>query len=94
MLAQLEEARKRKKPEQTVTLQLRSMVISVQDNDSPDAIGYLIENIPSADARHLRTAYKLAAPNIDLTQHFECAECTHEQEMEVPLTADFFWPDR
>ena len=30
----------------------------------------------------------------DLTQLFACQECDHEQEMEVPLTADFFWPDR
>lgn len=94
MLAQLEDARKRKKPEQTVTLQLRNMLISVEGDDSPATISYLIENIPSADARHLRNAYKLAAPNVDLKQHFECSECNHEQEMEVPLTADFFWPDR
>ena len=32
--------------------------------------------------------------DIDLTQEFSCTECGHEQEMEVPLTADFFWPDR
>ena len=94
MLMQLEEARKRKRPEQTITLQLQNMIISVENDDTPATIGYLIENMPSADARHLRTAYKLAAPNIDLTQHFECGECTHEQDMEVPLTADFFWPDR
>ena len=29
-----------------------------------------------------------------IDQHFECGECEHSQTMEVPLTADFFWPDR
>jgi len=94
MVAHLENARKRKKPEQAITLQLHCMLVSVAGDDSPDALKYLIDNIPSMDSRHLRLAYNLAAPNVDLTQHFECAECGHDQEMEVPLTADFFWPDR
>ena len=94
LLAQIENARKKKKPEQAVTLQLRHMIVSVSDDETPETIKYLVDNIPSMDARHLRLAYKLAAPNIDLTQHFECSECDHDQEMEVPLTADFFWPDR
>jgi hypothetical protein len=94
MVAHLENARKRKKPEQAVTLQLHCMIMDAGGDNSPEAIKYLIDNIPSMDSRHLRLAYNLAAPNVDLTQHFECAECSHEQEMEVPLTADFFWPDR
>ena len=94
ILAQMENARKRKRPEQNITLQLRSMITDVENNDTSEAINYLIDNIPSIDARHLRLAYKIASPNIDLTQHFNCSECGHEQQMEVPLTADFFWPDR
>ena len=94
ILAQMENARKRKRPEQNITLQLRSMITDVENNDTNEAINYLIDNIPSIDARHLRLAYKIASPNIDLTQHFNCSECGHEQQMEVPLTADFFWPDR
>ncbi len=94
MLAQAENARKRKKPEQAVTSQIRSMVVAVNGDETPQALNYLIENIPSLDARHLRLCYKQAAPNVDLTQHFSCGECDHEQQMEVPLTADFFWPDR
>ena len=50
-----------------------------------------LERFPSLTADHLRLAYRLAAPNIDLTQQFQCVECSHEQEMEVPLSADFFW---
>ena len=94
ILAQMENARKRKRPEQNITLQLRAMITDVENNDTNEAINYLIDNIPSIDARHLRLAYKIASPNIDLTQHFNCSECGHEQQMEVPLTADFFWPDR
>ena len=90
----MEMERKRKSPEKNVSRQLKTMIASVNGEGSPAAINELVDNMPSLDARHLRLAYKLAAPNIDLTQNYECSECGHEQEMEVPLTADFFWPDR
>ena len=90
LVASLERARKKKVPEKTVTTQLRQMIVSVSGDASSEAIKFFIENVPSMDSRHLRLAYELAAPNVDLTQHFECSECDHEQEMEVPLTADFF----
>ncbi|HAB39548.1 MAG TPA: hypothetical protein DCE52_16380 [Rhodobacteraceae bacterium] len=88
-----EQARKRNKVEQTVTNQIKTMVVSVNDDNSPQAINYLIENMPSLDTRHLRACYRSVAPNIDLTQFFSCDECGHSQDMEVPLTADFFWPN-
>jgi hypothetical protein len=80
--------------EKNVTTQLRYIVTSVNGNSTFEAISYVVDNMPSIDARYLRQAYKATAPNIDLTQNFECTECDYEQDMEVPLTADFFWPDR
>ena len=80
--------------EKAVTTQLRNMIVAVNGDDSPQACNYLVENIPSIDARQLRMAYKTVAPNIDLNQEFSCGECGHDQDMEVPLTADFFWPNR
>ena len=92
---QLENARKNRKNEDSlVTDQLKSLIVSVNGHKEPQNINYVVENMPSSDARHLRTAYKLTAPNLDMTQDFTCTSCGHEQELEVPLTADFFWPDR
>ena len=84
----------KKNTEGLISKQLRSIVVSVNGDSSPQAINYLIENMPSRDSRHLRTIIRHATPDVDLTQQFSCTECGHEQEMEVPLTADFFWPDR
>jgi hypothetical protein len=86
--------RQQKIHERGVTRQLSNFIVSVNDNKTSEAINYVVNNIPSMDSRHLRLAYKLAAPNIDLTQVFICQECDHEQDLEVPLTSDFFWPDR
>jgi len=86
--------RKKNAPEMNVTKQLASIVVAANGNDSREAVNYVVQNIPSMDSRHLRTAYRVTAPNIDLTQYYDCNECGYEAEMEVPLSANFFWPDR
>ena len=85
---------KKRKNEQSVTRQLKNMIVAVNGQESAKIINHLVDNIPSIDSRQIRTAYRAAAPTVDLTQYFECSECDYAQEMEVPLTADFFWPDR
>ena len=94
LVNQVENARKKRRPENGITRQLKQIILAVNGDDTQKSINYAVENMPSMDARHLRLAYKLATPNVDLTQTFECNECDYEQDMEVPLTADFFWPDR
>ena len=86
--------RKKKFEDKAVTTHLSKILVSVNGDNSPQARQYLINNLPSIDSRHLRMAHRIATPNIDMTQHFACSECDHEQPLEVPLTADFFWPDR
>ena len=85
------QADKKTKNEKNITRQIAAIIVSLNEDSSIQAKQYFIDNVPSLDSRHLRLAYRLAAPNIDLTQQFECSECGHEQEMEVPLSADFFW---
>ena len=80
--------------EKNVTRQLENIIVAANGDTNPQAKKYLIDNIPSVDSRHLRLAFRLACPNINLTQTFECHECSFSQDMEVPLSADFFWPDR
>ena len=94
LLAGVTNDNKKKAEGKAITRQISNMVVAVNDDSTPQAIKYLVENIPSLDARHLRLSYRRVAPNIDLTQEFSCQECDHEQEMEVPLSAEFFWPDR
>jgi hypothetical protein len=86
--------RKKSNYEKNVTTQLSNLIVAVNGDDSSDAIHYLIDNIPSLDSRHIRISYRFVAPNIDLTQYYVCDECNYAADMEVPLSADFFWPDR
>ena len=93
-ISNLQQDRKTKAGEKTVTRQLMSIIVAVNEDSTHQTKRYVVDNLPSIDSRRIRTAYKIVNPNIDLTQVFECAECGFESEMEVPLTADFFWPDR
>ena len=72
--------------------QMTSFIVSVNDNHDPMYIASFLENLPATDSRHLRNAYSTLIPNVDMNQTFECEHCTASTEMEVPLTAEFFWP--
>ncbi len=77
-----------------VTTQLLHMIKSVNNNTTKEAIQYVAENLPSADSAFLRKIYKNIVPNISLSLGFECSNCSHAENMEVPLTAEFFWPEQ
>ena len=94
LLSQVEGARKRKQQENTVTRQLKMMIVAINGTEERDTINKVVDQLPSRDARHLRAFYKVATPNVDMSQPFECEACGYEDTLEVPLTADFFWPDR
>jgi hypothetical protein len=80
--------------ETNVSSILRKMIVSVEGHTDPRAINKLVDNITSKDSRHLRNTYKKVAPNMDLTQYFECGNCGHSGDLEVPLNPEFFWPDK
>ena len=89
-----ENKKKRKLPETNLTDQLRMIVCSVNGHSDPKSLQAFVDGLPARDSRYLRTAYELLVPNVDMTQEFSCASCGHTQEVTVPLTAGFFWPDR
>jgi len=84
--------KKRKVLEGTLTSQLNRCMVSVNGDDARETITQLISMLPARDSRHLRNVHRAVMPTVDLTQEFVCPECSHEQNMGVPFTADFFWP--
>ena len=74
--------------------QFTRAIISLNTETDRNIIQQFALMMPAADSRQLRAAIRSVTPNLDLTQDFECPECGYGQEMEVPITADFFWPDR
>jgi hypothetical protein len=75
-----------------MTDQYMIYITAVNGSTSMGHIHGFVNVMPASDSRFLRTAYQSLMPNYDLKQHFACESCGYEQDMEVPFTADFFWP--
>lgn len=92
-LKESERKRKKQMDASSVTDQLRTFIVSIDGEDDIISMQQAIFKMPAKDARHLRSVYTKLMPNIDLTQEFTCESCGHEADVEVPLGANFFWPD-
>jgi len=85
--------KKNRMPDSIMTLQYRRMIKSVEGYDDRRVIDHFLENAPAKDMRFLKNIYRNISPDVKVTKQFECPSCDHEQELEVPFGADFFWPD-
>ena len=77
-----------------LTEQYNRMIVSIEGHSDRSIVSRYVNAMPTLDSTHLRKCYKVATPDVNITQNFECSSCSHEQELEVPFGADFFWPDR
>jgi hypothetical protein len=74
-----------------LTEQLKMAVVSINDITDKQTLDMAINNMPARDSKHLRVAYEKTLTGIDMRHSFACKSCDYEGELEVPLTADFFW---
>lgn len=84
--------KKHKLPEQPLMDQLKQIIVSVNNDTDKEVVNKFIDNILARDSKFIRDEYARITPNIDLKQMFECSVCSSESEINIPLTADFFWP--
>ena len=70
----------------------KKFVVSLNDVTDRKQVNEFLELMPAADSKILRQKYSDLVPNINMDLNFECNTCDYEQTMEVPLSADFFWP--
>jgi hypothetical protein len=90
-LLRLSEIKKKSGNDSLLLEQLKLTIVSIQGVSDKDTIQKAIEVLPAKDAKYLRTTYQETVPSVDLTQHFSCTNCDYAADMEVPLSADFFW---
>ena len=82
---------KKNLPESMVLGMFRSFVISVNGVMNASEVSRFMENLPTRDSRYLRQAYQSIVPNVVMEQSFDCSSCGYAGEVNVPLTAEFFW---
>ena len=84
---------KNKLQDSLITDSLKCYVISVNGNEDRAYINKYIDTMPAMESRKLRTAYKNIIPKVSVMSHFSCLNCGYEQELEVPININFFWPN-
>jgi len=80
------------KVDSSLTDMLKTVIVSVSGRTDSTTIESLVNHLPARDSQYIRHTYSKAVPNVSLRQKFECSSCSLEDEMEVPLNAEFFWP--
>ncbi len=85
--------KKQNLPDSTLTDQIKQYIVSINDNEEKGYINKFIDQMPAFDAKYLRRIYNKITPNVNNKQEFVCPNCGTSQEVEVPLTTAFFWPE-
>lgn len=93
-LSSLAETKKKQNlPDSTLTDQTKQYVVSINGETEKGYVNKFIDSMPAFDAKFLRRIYNMVTPSINNKQNFTCSSCGESQEVEVPLTTTFFWPE-
>ena len=76
-----------------VTQSLMYSVISIAGETDRTKISRVINSLLAADSRALRKYIQDNEPGMQMKGWMECPNCDHSEEVEMPLGANFFWPD-
>jgi hypothetical protein len=91
------ERRKKKKIggdlENVVTSRLTHSIIEVEGVTDRNKIAQFIRNMPALDSRKLRTFMDDNEPGVEMKGWMDCPHCYETSEVDMPIGANFFWPD-
>jgi hypothetical protein len=79
--------------ESKVTTRLFHHILSINGQEDRSKIATISSNLRAGDSRALRAYISKIEPTIDMSQNAKCTQCGVTSEVDVPLTATFFWPD-
>lgn len=91
-LVRLNEAKKNVSDGDSILIeQFKMYIVSINGSTDKAVVLNAINSMPARDSKYLRNTYQQNIRGIDMRHTFNCSKCEYEGELEVPLTADFFW---
>jgi len=72
---------------------LRMIVVSINGQTDSFYIDRALQVLPIRDASVLKKLYASVVPDVDMSYEIDCPACSEVSRLEVPLTAEFFWPN-
>ena len=79
--------------EKTVTTRLKHQIVSIDGNDVKSFINNFVDNMNVRDSRAFRKHLEALEPDVIMKQDFICPMCSHTEEVDIPITVGFFWPN-
>lgn len=76
-----------------VTERYRLQIMEVEGNRDKLYISKMISAMPMKDSLVFREYTKLMSPGVDFNYEFECVNCGHHYEEDVPMTYRLFYPN-
>jgi hypothetical protein len=80
------------KNETSMTDALKAQIIEIDGERNPERISLIVENMLALDSKALRTYIENSKPGIDTTIKYMSDISGEEVSIDLPLTAEFFWP--
>lgn len=93
LLTSADEAKLNKEAGKGSTALLKLIISSINGQTDRFFIDRALDALPIRDSSILKKAYTSVMPDIDMSCTVECPNCFEQSKMEVPLTAEFFWPN-
>ena len=83
-------------PDATITL--KHTILEIDEDPDRKKINKFINEgeLLAIDSKSLRTEIKRISPDVNLSMYFVCEntmECSYEDEIDVPVGIEFFWPE-
>jgi len=94
LMKNTEMKKKVKKIPSGLTDLLKTIIVSANDHTDRATLEKFVEMMPLPDVSYLRKRYEQVKPDMDVKFDFECPACDHVGKVVMPMTANFFWPDR
>jgi hypothetical protein len=88
-----EKKRKMNLPESALTDQYKSFIVSLNSVTERGLVDEFVDVMPAGDMHYLSKLYTKARPDINLSQVCDCTVCGAENQVDIPFTANFFWPE-
>ncbi len=77
-----------------LTVRLQHSILSVNGDSKKDIIRKFVDNLLARDSLAFRDRVKSLNPDIDMNYEHICTVCKEGRRLMVPITLNFFWPDK
>jgi hypothetical protein len=72
---------------------LKHSIVSIDGVDDRSKISMFVDSMPAQDSKKLRKYMRDNEPGISMRLPVTCEQCGHIEEVSMPITTQFFWPD-